>query len=175
MNRFSILILSIAITLNAQESTISIASFENGTDQTYIVYTRSSSIETESGPVYAAKSSGWRPVIVLRPHESGVLDILVKDPEMFGLQIKLVLKNGHGKTFFLKGGIRESGDCKQNWLEGPFSVIVAESEKALNESIKYFDEIKRIRVCGYRDTYINVKILPDTIQLANEHNAKILN
>jgi len=160
--------------LAVSDETTYIVAFDNKADDDYIVYQRPGPILSEEGPVFVAASASWNPVLIVRAHEKGEQELLLRDPESFGLQIKLEPKNAGLPAIYLKSGIKESGDCVQPWLSGPFGVIVALTEDSLNNPFKAYRAVKRIRYCGYRITSGIVEIYSDGIKLKAAHNMKVL-
>jgi len=159
---------------SSSEVAASIVGFDNKTDDDYIIYERPGSVSGEGGPVFAAGSVGWNPVLIVRAHEKGEYELLLRDPGAIGVQIKLEPQCDKVTPIYLKGGIKESGDCIQSWFYGPFGLNVAVTEDALNNPFKKYDAIKRVRYCAYRTASSIIEIYPDGIKLVEMHNMKVL-
>jgi len=156
-----------------EEATYLVA-FDNKTEDDYIIYTRPEQVSAGEGPVFVAASVDWKPVLIVRAREKGEEEILLRDPEAFGLQIKLEPQRNSATVFYLRSGIKESGDCIQPWFVGPFALNVSLTEEDLNNPLKNYRAVKRIRYCGYRTTSGLIEIYPDAIKLVSLHNMKVL-
>lgn len=148
--------------------------FDNKTDTDYVVYERQGEITGAGGPVFTAESAGWRPVLLLKAHESGEADLLIRDTEGFGSQIKLAPQGKDLQPIYFRGGIKTSGDCADPWFSGPYAINIALEETALINPFKDYEKVQRVRCCVYRTGNITVEVYPDGIKLANYHNIKVL-
>lgn len=151
-----------------------LGTFDNKTDDDYIVYQRAERLFGGEGPVFVEKAADWSPVLIVRAHEKGEEKILFRDPNAIGMQIKLVPQREGAQVFYLKSGIKESGECERPWLTGPLSLDIALTEESLNASIKNYNEVRRVRYCGYRETSGMIEIYPDDVRLVGLHNMHVI-
>ena len=153
---------------------IHLVGFDNKSTSDYVVYQRQGDASGAGGPVFTAEAAGWVPVLLLKASEKGKIKILVRDNEGFGVQVKLEPKSKGFSAYYLKSGIKTSGDCGAPWFVGPFAVDVALSEDALKTSLENYEKVDFVRCCVYRDGDITAEIYDDGITLVNYHNMKIL-
>ncbi|HBR70731.1 TPA: hypothetical protein DIC20_01450 [Candidatus Dependentiae bacterium] len=156
------------------DDSIRFIKFDNKTDVDYVVYERQGEITGAGGPVFTAESAGWRPVLLVKAHEEGETDVLVRDNEGFGSQIKLEPLREDLQPIYFRAGIKTSGDCIDPWFSGPYSINIALNETDLISPFKDYDKVKRVRCCVYRTGNVVVEIYPDGIKLVNFHNIRVL-
>jgi len=150
--------------------------FKNETPHNYIVYIRDRALEGKGGQLFIAQSALWQPIMLLKAGEEGELEVLLRDPDQFGSQLKLVpqTKDATYPNVYIKGFIPTSGNCGENWWIGPASILIAADEDLINNPLKDLNKTGTIRYCGFRKSYIKITIEPDGIVVKNEHNSKIL-
>ncbi len=164
--------LSICSTLFGES--IHFVGFDNKSSGDYILYQRNGDASGAGGPVFTAEAAGWVPVLLLKASEKGKVKVLVRDDEGFGVQIKLEPKTKSFSTYYLKSGIKTSGDCGASWFDGPFAVDITLKEEALSQPFKHYDKVQFVRCCVYRNGDLTAEIYDDGIKLVNYHNMKIL-
>lgn len=159
----------------ASSAVVNMLTFYNDSDAEYTVYFRERATDPLSRAI-VTESSNWEPVLGLRAHEKGDTEILVRDRDAFGGQIKIApaCKDSTAPTFFIKGGIKMSGDCVQNWWEGPYSFIIAGDEKSFDNAFKDCKTVRRVRYCALRNAYAGIRIKANGVVFVNQHNVKIL-
>jgi hypothetical protein len=173
VNHIILLLMTLSV-VAVQGSTIAVTSFKNDTDITYVVHVRSRLHKGDGGPIYMVPGTDWVPTLVLRPKEKGDMNVVVRDEGHLGSQVRLVPLGNVGKTFYLRSGLQESGNCVWKWLTGPYSFIVTENESFFDNFTEHLSDVDRIRICSYREALVRLTILPDRVTLENEHNARIL-
>lgn len=178
MNICKSILLTMCVTtmLEATRTNTYAVSFVNHTDSDYVIYKRPRPIKGQAGAVFSTDEADWKAILVVLAKETGYKDVLLRDPEGFGMQLKLEpqTKDSTYMTLYLKGGIKMSGDCVQSWWEGPYSIEIANDEANIVDSLKDYGAVKRIRYCIFHDAELVVHIYPDGMQLEVEHNAKEL-
>ncbi len=162
--------------VQASKSYTYIVAFDNHTGSDYVISKRPRPIGGKGGVVYTVESADWTPILIVKAHEIGEKEALIRDPESFGTQIKLEPKDSKLglPTVYLKGGIKMSGSCKEFWWHGPYAIDLATSEDVFADPIKNYEVIQRIRYCSYRKAEAVIHIYPDGIQIEEEHNMKVL-
>jgi hypothetical protein len=158
----------------AGKSYVYIVAFDNHTNSDYIVSKRPRPISGKTGTVYTVEAADWTPILIVKAHEIGKKSVLVRDPELFGTQIKLAPVSGSLPTVYLKGGIKMSGSCKEFWWDGPYALDVATSEDVLVNEFKNYNVVKRVRYCSYHKSEALIHLYADGIKIEEEHNIKIL-
>lgn len=150
--------------------------FKNETPHNYIVYLRERALEGKGGQLFISQSALWQPLMLLRAGEEGETEVLLRDPEQFGSQLKLAPQTDDAAfpNIYIKGFIKTSGDCGENWWEGPSSLLITADEELFNNPLNDSTKTGLIRYCGYRKAQAKIVIEPDGIVIKNEHNAKIL-
>lgn len=146
--------------------------FVNLTPERYIVY-------QSCNPASTPSEREWEQVLSLLPYNHndkskyfvGTTDdkgILLKDPLLNGCVIKIApgAPNSKGSTFYIKGGIKSSGNCKYNWLLGPYNIKISPvdfdildevRQKSSKDKMPTYEEC---RYCGYRNCILGVVIYP---------------
>jgi hypothetical protein len=148
--------------------------FDNKSSGDYILYQRNGDASGAGGPVFTAEAAGWVPMLVLKASEKGKIKVLLRDDEGFGVQLKLAPKMKGLSTYYLKNGIKISGDCGAPWFEGPFAVNVVLTEDALSEPFEHYEKVQFVRCCVYRNGDLTAEIYDDGIKLVDYHNMKVL-
>jgi hypothetical protein len=165
--------------LQASKFYTNIVTFENHTNADYIVYKRPRPIYGKQGTVFTPVSTDWSPVLIVKAQEVGQKEVLLRDPEAFGSQLKLEpQKSAKDKatlpTFYLKGGLKMSGMCRGFGWHGPHAIDIAIDEGHLMDSLQNYDNVSRVRYCNYRNGEIIVHIYADGIRIENAHNTYVL-
>ena len=158
----------------ARSSLTYLVEFDNKSDLDYVVYERAGSTTVIGGPVFASPLIGWKPILVLRAHQKGVKEVLIRDSEAFGVQLKLDPQVTEGQPIYISGGIKQSGDCVQMWYEGPFAFNITLEENVLDNIFQSYQKVKRVRYCSNRKAEGVVEIYPDGVAFKSSHNMKIL-
>ena len=153
---------------------VNLVEFTNKTTSDYIVYTRYGEVSSEGGPIFVAESAGWVPVLILKAGEIGKVRVLLRDNEGFGVQVRMAPVMRDFPSFYLKSGIKTSGDCIDPWFVGPYAIDVALDESLLSDPFKNYDKVHRVRYCVYRDGKLTVEIYSDGIKFVDYHNMKVL-
>ncbi len=153
---------------------LSLLTFENKSDYHYTVFYRERALDPMSRSV-VMESVNWAPVLELNKGEKGEMEILLRDRDGFGVQVKIApsCKDPSAQTFFIKGGIKSSGDCVQSWMEGPYAIILTGDEQSL-DAAKDCQASHKIRYCAFKNSYIGVQITNTGIRFVDHHNASVL-
>ncbi|OGB84571.1 hypothetical protein A3F66_04270 [candidate division TM6 bacterium RIFCSPHIGHO2_12_FULL_32_22] len=170
-----------------------ISYFENHTDYEYKVY-------KACNPAVRLEERDWIPLLNLLPYNGdpkskyyvGTIDegILLKDPLDSGCVIKIepvlsgkkseasIDKQSEPQTFYIRTGLKSSGNCVYRWLTGPYETQVSPIDFVLldnpEDSNLAKPDIQKIRHCGYQDSVLGVKIFPKSIQFVARHRAYVL-
>lgn len=146
--------------------------FVNLTPEKYIVY-------KSCNPAVTPSEREWEPVLSLLPYNGndnskyfiGTTDdkgVLLKDPLLNGCVIKIApgAPNSTGHVFYIKSGIKSSGNCKYNWLLGPYNVRISPVDFDILDEVREKSEkdemptYQECRYCGYRNCILGVVIYP---------------
>ncbi len=151
--------------------------FNNHTDSDFVLSVCLRPILGKGGTVYTSKLADWNPILIVKAHEVGKKDVLLRDREGFGSQIKLEPKNSTLSPIYLNGSIKSSGPCER-WYHGPYTINITNSEANLVDPFDKYDSVNRVRYCSYRDAEGVVHIYGDGnttgVEIKNDHNMIVL-
>jgi len=111
------------------KTSVTATTFKNNTDTDYVIYKCQRPIFGGSGAIFVPESADWTPILILKAHETGYVDVLIRDKEGFGVQLKLEPKKpkSDSPTLYVKGGLKMSGDCGAPWWHGPYALEISDS------------------------------------------------
>lgn len=157
----------------SDSQTLSICAVTNNTDDTYVVYTRPQPVSASSGPGVTAANADWEATLIIKPQEKGFMDVVLRDPDTYGSQIKIEPRCDESlPTYYISGGINASGNCGQRWFKGPFALNVGLKSRNVDES---FDKnAHQIRYCGFQTAKAAINIFADGIQLESIRNINVI-
>lgn len=162
--------------LHASKFSTHIVAFVNETDSDYVIYKRPRPIFGKGEVVYTVESADWSPILIVKAHETGEKEVLLRDPEAFGVQLKLEPKNEKLSlpTIYIKGGLKMSGSCKEVGWNGPYAIDLATDEDSIMNAAQKYDEVSRVRYCTYRNAEAIVHILDHGVRIEDGHNMFVL-
>jgi len=172
---FLFIVLGIGV-IQASKFSTHIVAFVNETDSDYVIYKRPRPIFGKGDVVYTVESADWNPILIVKAHETGEKEVLLRDPEAFGVQLKLEPKNEKLSlpTIYLKGGLKMSGSCKDVGWNGPYAIDLATDEDSVMNAAQKYDAVNRVRYCTYRNAEAIVHILGDGARIEDGHNMFVL-
>ena len=162
--------------IHASKFSTHIVAFVNETDSDYVIYKRPRPIFGKGDVVYTVTSADWMPILIVKAHETGEKEVLLRDPEAFGAQLKLEPKNEKLSlpTIYLKGGLKMSGSCKDVGWHGPYAIDMATDEDSVMSSVQKYDAVSRVRYCTYRNAEAIVHLYANGVRIEDGHNMFVL-
>ncbi|OGB84652.1 hypothetical protein A3F66_00100 [candidate division TM6 bacterium RIFCSPHIGHO2_12_FULL_32_22] len=158
--------------------------FVNKTPHKYKVY-------VSCNPAVVPEERGWLPVLSLLAYNGDekseeyvgqTFDILLKDPLGNGCDIKIEPedKNSGAQTFYIRIGLKSSGDCVYAWLKGPYDISISPVDHIIRDEVvqkaspEKMPTDQQIRFCGYQNSILGVILDGDTLEFVARHRSSVL-